>query len=360
MRATVSRYHISGDEARDLLAMAALIGKVEDFDSKKEEWSQYEQRLEHFFLANEIEDAAKQRSILITVIGPGTLKVLRSLVHPAKPGEKTYAELLAALRAHFAPPPSMIVQRFKFHTRVRRPGETVAQYVSELRAIAEFCKFGDGRQAALEEMLRDRLVCGIGDERIQAKLMAEDDDLTYKKAMSIAQSMEAAAKNIKELQKPDGSGSERQSVNKMHHESTSTKVTGYRCGQEGHLATKCHYKDTVCHNCGKKGHLKVVCRKAKTSGDKKPTDKKPPGKPPSGKPTKKVNFLEEDEVIEEDMDYPLHLVKSSGHAPGRFESHHHGAGHWSCVLPNDGEDIPGAMAGQDHISKSSETNCLLR
>ena len=30
--------------------------------------------------------------------------------------------------------------------------------------------------------------------------------------------------------------------------------------QSCHLATKCRFKDTLCHNCGKKGHLKAVCR----------------------------------------------------------------------------------------------------
>ena len=39
--------------------MAATFGKVEEFDSKKEEWPQYVERLQHFFVANDIVDAEK-------------------------------------------------------------------------------------------------------------------------------------------------------------------------------------------------------------------------------------------------------------------------------------------------------------
>ena len=47
-------------------------------------------------------------------------------------------------------------------------------------------------------MLRDRLVCGINDEKIQNRLLSETG-LTYMKAMSLAQSLETAAQNLKEL-----------------------------------------------------------------------------------------------------------------------------------------------------------------
>ena len=53
-------------------------------------------------------------------------------------------------------------------------------------------------QNTLEEMLRDRLVCGINDEQIQRRLLAESS-LDFKKAMKLATSMETAAKNARDL-----------------------------------------------------------------------------------------------------------------------------------------------------------------
>ena len=62
--------------------------------------------------------------------------------------------------------------------------------MSELRSIAKFCNFDN----TLEDMLRDRMVCGIADNIIQKKLLVEDP-LTLAKALEIANEMELAAKN---------------------------------------------------------------------------------------------------------------------------------------------------------------------
>ena len=78
--------------------------------------------------------------------------------------------------------------------RCRQPGESVAVFVSQLRSLSENCGFGD----TLEDMLRDRLVCGIRDDAIQKRLLAEHD-LNFAKAIELAQSMETAAKKSKEV-----------------------------------------------------------------------------------------------------------------------------------------------------------------
>ena len=62
------------------------------------------------------------------------------------------------------------MQRFKFNSRFRQPGESVSNFVSELRSLAEFCNFG----STLDDMLHDRLVCGINDDNIQRRLLSED------------------------------------------------------------------------------------------------------------------------------------------------------------------------------------------
>ena len=95
------------------------------------------------------------------MIGPKSYKLLSSLVAPSKPGEKTYGELVKKVEKHHCPPPSEIV--FKFHTGERRAKESIATFVVELRALGQTCGFGD----SLEDMIRDRLVCGVKDERIQ-------------------------------------------------------------------------------------------------------------------------------------------------------------------------------------------------
>ena len=66
----------------------------------------------------------------------------------------------------------------------------MAEFVAQLRQLSEHCQFGD----TLSDMLRDRIVCGINDQRIQRHLLAESD-LTLAKAMELSLAMESADKD---------------------------------------------------------------------------------------------------------------------------------------------------------------------
>ena len=92
--------------------MAAVFGRVGEFDEAKEEWPQYVERLGHIFEANCIVEEGEQRSIFLTVIGPTVFKLLRSLVSPDKPGGKSYQDLVKVLTEHFKPVPSETVQKY--------------------------------------------------------------------------------------------------------------------------------------------------------------------------------------------------------------------------------------------------------
>lgn len=74
------------------------------------------------------------------------------------------------------PKPSVIVERFKFHSKVRQQGQSVTSFVADLRRLTEHCDFG----TTLDDMIRDRLVCGINDDRIQRRLSEADDKLLFK------------------------------------------------------------------------------------------------------------------------------------------------------------------------------------
>jgi len=92
------------------------------------------------------------------------------------------------------PIPSCIIKRYKFNSRVQEPSESVASFVAQLHSLSTHCAFGD----MLEDMLCDRIVCGILDVHIQCRLLAEPK-LTFAKAVELSQSMELAEKNSKTI-----------------------------------------------------------------------------------------------------------------------------------------------------------------
>ena len=120
--------------------MAAIHGSIGHFDSSTEDWISYSERLKQYF---NVKEANKKRAILLSNCGPQTYQLLKSLLTPAKPTDKSFSEIVAALKDYWQPKPSEIVQRFNFHTRAQKQGESVADYVAELRCISEHCAFSD-------------------------------------------------------------------------------------------------------------------------------------------------------------------------------------------------------------------------
>ena len=301
--------------------MAAILGKIDEYDADKEDWQQYVERLEHFFIANSITTAEKKRAVLVSVVGATTYRLLRNLCTPDKPGDKTYEELVQKLTVHYKPTPSEMMERFKFHSRFRKQGESVATFISQLRALAEYCNFGE----TLEPMLRDRLVCGIGDDATQKRLLAEPV-LTYKKATELALSMERAVKNVRELKqsapsrereqdnqvhsirpwKKDRCTRQQQQQRSHHAQPPSKPITCFRCGDPTHLAPKCKIdRHTVCQTCGKTGHLSRVCMSTSRQQMK-------PGGVQKGRYPHSVRRVQEDIDDDEDDDLnPLYLVRAS-------------------------------------------------
>ena len=163
--------------------------------------------------ANGITDASRKRSALLALIGLTTYTLFRNLDSPAKPGNMSYDQIIAMMKDHFCSTPLESIQCQRFYSRSRKPNETFAAFVSELHSIAKFCSFG----ANLEEMLKDRIVCGINNVRIQQHLLSEKT-LTFDTAVQQAQSVETAAKNVKELshtQLPPTSATDQQEVHKV-------------------------------------------------------------------------------------------------------------------------------------------------
>lgn len=115
------------------------------------------------------------------------------------------------------------------------------------------------------------IVIGVQDEHIQRRLLAERE-LTFARALELAQSLERAAENVTTLQQGKGAGASPQleEVHKVQgrgpfrgrpskpwdRESQSPCI---RCGKSNHTPATCKFKTAKCHGCGKIGHIKRAC-----------------------------------------------------------------------------------------------------
>ena len=133
----------------------------------------------------------------------------------------------------------------------------------------------------LEENLRDRFVCGLGESHTQRRLLSETK-LTYKSAVDIANAMELADEGASHLSGGKATSQVNQLFNKQcnsgkkkkstqPNSTTKSKKTCYRCTGD-HKHEQCPFRDAECYNCKKKGHIAKAC---KATGDKNNPGTKP-------------------------------------------------------------------------------------
>ncbi len=248
--------------------MMAALGHLEEFDvSRPVSWNDYASRVQFYLEANAIIDPARQKAVFLSVCGTRTFKIIRSLVSPATPEVPSLQDILTLLKSHFSPRPSEIYRRFCFHRRNQHADEGIAAYTSELRNLAQYCNFGD----QLDATLRDCLVCGLRDEGLQRRLLAEST-LTLAQTMERALAAEAASLHISEIR-----GLNDANMSSVHAKENfknprrviqnpkGQKEVSLRCHScDGpHLRVSCRFREAECHTCHKMGHIAKVCRAKK-------------------------------------------------------------------------------------------------
>ena len=283
-------------------------GRLTEFDVENETVTAYLERVELYFDANDVAHA-KKVPVLLSNIGAKTYGLLRTLVAPRAPKEKTLDEIRKLLKSHFEPTPSVIAERYRFHRRDQTPGETIAAYVAELRKLTTHCKFEDTTDF-LEESLRDRFVCGLRGESIRKRLFQEEK-LTFTKAMELAQTLETASKDA-QMKATEQVPSGNSTVHKVM--SPSQKEACYRCGLTSHKAADCRFKEAACHAYGKKGHIKRACKSSRHP------QRKGGRTAPTPKGRERTKYVNKDQRNEDsDSSVEVHTVGRSSTKPIRVE-----------------------------------------
>ncbi|XP_069355625.1 uncharacterized protein [Maniola hyperantus] len=160
------------------------VGNIEVFNPATDNWKLYTERLEQYFLINDIREHLKVPT-LVTLMGGTSYELLVTLCAPQKPSTMTFKDVVKTMSDHLYPKPCILAERYKFRQRKQYNGETISEYVADLKKLAVKCEF----KTSLDENLRDQLVCGIQCETTRQRLFAEDE-LDFRSALAIAQSLE--------------------------------------------------------------------------------------------------------------------------------------------------------------------------
>lgn len=244
-----------------------LIGNIEAY-VLGDDFKLYKERLEHFLELNKITDDTPKINVLASFGGADLYKVLYSLTQPKKVTEHKYEELITKLETHFAPKRNIVAESFKFNKRDQKQGETIAEYIVELKTMAQSCDFGN----FLDRALRDRFICGVSNESIQRRLFNDSELKTFEKACDAALMMETTKSDMEFIHSGAtnfvGKGSfQGHTASKSKSDAKpsygKSNGDGQRSNNGGRGTFTPGDRRVVCFACGHAGHISRFCERRK-------------------------------------------------------------------------------------------------
>ena len=128
-----------------------------DFTSPQnlaETWRRWRRSMEYYLIATCTGKTEPQKvAIFMCMIGKDGQEIKDTFEFETRENGQqviTTAILFDKFEAHFKPMKNLVVERHRFLTRDQNTGESVAQYVTELKTLAASCEWGD---------LKDDLIC---------------------------------------------------------------------------------------------------------------------------------------------------------------------------------------------------------
>ena len=194
------------------------------------------------------------------------------MVNFLKTTTKSTSELFVIFETHCVPRKNVTIQRKLFYEMKQSSGETIDEWIAQLRLIATDCEFHNQ-----DEMIRDMIALNYVNKKVQERLL-ETDDLDQSKALKIAKIHETNIEQMKLISNSDvhyvGSRRERKPATRQRYVAPPVRRTdGARpktwrspdvaeCSNCGRIHTiqTCPAQDKTFHNIGKPNHFAAMCR----------------------------------------------------------------------------------------------------
>ena len=118
-----------------------------------------------------------QVATLLTIIGEEARDVFSTFTDwENEDSSEKIAPVIQKFAEYCQPRKNVPFERYRFNQRVQESGESYDQYKTALRKLAEGCGFNSITRG---EILRDRIVFGIRDNKVRERLLRESNLMRY-------------------------------------------------------------------------------------------------------------------------------------------------------------------------------------
>jgi hypothetical protein len=252
-----------------------------DYDSDKSNagprWERWVSRLENLFVGLNIDDEDRKRALLLHFAGERVYEIYDI---EKKDTDATYIATKKVLKDYFEPKRNTQMEIYKFRNCKQPEGQSLDEYVTELRKMAKTCDF---KPEAVDKEILSQLIQNCRSNRLRRRALREtdktlDDILTLGRALELADSHATAMEcererpttvNKVEYRRGEPSTRARRPAN-SHDRQGSYRPPRKRddqgpqrcchsCGYDFPHRGECPAKGKTCNKCKGPNHFSKVC-----------------------------------------------------------------------------------------------------
>ncbi|UYV67917.1 K02A2.6-like [Cordylochernes scorpioides] len=213
------------------------------------DFDEYVRYFNNYMIAEDKLNVEENRKIAIFLNSVGAEAQRQYYTLPKASTVTSLSEAIDLLRQRYVVKSRPWVIRMKFNDRRQLQGETIAVYISALRALAKDCAYGSME----DELIRDRFIVGTKIKQLRDRLLVETTDLNLDQVVQLATQYEKAQEDNKMFDNtPEwiykiAANDRRTEPNLRERKKISTNFKCLRCG--GKHKAKSPAKDVKCHQC---------------------------------------------------------------------------------------------------------------
>ena len=212
-------------------------------------WKNWVADFDMFLLASGVTDTKRQRALLLYQAGARVREIFKQL--PDTGEDKDYDIAKAKLLAHFEPQKNRRYEVYRFRKAVQEPRETLDQFHTRLRTLAQTCEF-----ASPDFEIEEQIIIGGASSKIRKRAL-RDPSFNLAAMLLEGRRDEQSAFQAKDIEStsPDSATSTFDEIDALY------RPTGCRnCGGSFPHKGLCPAKGKQCRKCGKLNHFQSVCR----------------------------------------------------------------------------------------------------
>ena len=224
-------------------------------------WDSYE------IVTNQKEEQTTYRTaVFLSCIGLDALDIYEGLSFESEVERNDIDTVLKKFEEYCVGSTNETYEAFKFNCRHQAAGESIEEFVADLRRLIKTCNYGP-----LENrLLRDKIVLGVRDETLRSKLL-EVRQLTLTGCIDVCRAHETSQHQTMQMTRKTQDMQEVQAFRERKSAKTGMKEhrseTGMRCGYCGgrhpRAKEKCPAFGKICNACGARNHFATCCKTQK-------------------------------------------------------------------------------------------------